>query len=299
MIENQSRAPLAEREAGHGSLGTVLAVAGVGIAAATLLSGRAEAQTAAPQHLTLYFTTSPGAGAIQVPDTAKNGTGANIKVLNYALALETLEAETYRQAYIRLTGQAPGTDPNSPNNTSTSDQFGNPIVGLGVSPNDPDALYLKTFGLIERQHRDFLTTALGNNWVLDAGAKIDVGINSLDRTGVDALIYTEELTGVSAYLGAIPSFGDYKYLAVAAAILGTEARHTAAVAIVVNSLAGHAVVETAPITRFKGEDENGGKDTPLTPDQILNQGGSVPAGITIGGTGRINPVSGPKGFIVK
>ncbi len=298
MTENQSRAPLAEREAGHGSLGTALAVAGVGIAAASLLTPAAAQSSTTHTPLTLYFTTSPGSGAIQVPSTAKNGTGANIKVLNFALTLETLEAELYRQAYIRLTGTSPRTDPNSPNNASTTDQFGNPITGLGVSPSDVDAQYLKTFGTIENQHRDFLTTALGNNWVTDAGAKFDFKINTLDRTGVNNLIYAAELTGVSAYLGAIPSFGDYTYLQIAAAILGTEARHTAAVAIVVNSLAGHAVVETAPITRYKGEDENGGKDTPLTPDQILNQGGSVPAGITVGGTGKINPVSGPSGFVV-
>lgn len=292
MTENHSNAALAEREAGQGGVGKALAVAGAGLAAAALLSSRAEAQAAAPQHLTLYFTTSPGTGAIQIPDTAKNGSGANIKVLNFGLALETLEAETYRQAYIRLTGKSFDGSP-------TQDQFGNTINGLGVSPNDPDAQYLATFGKVEREHRDFVTSVLGNNWVLDAGVKIDVGINSLDRTGVDELIYAEELTGVSAYLGAIPSFGDFKYLQLAAAILGTEARHTAAVAVVLNGMMGHQVVETAPITRYKGIDENGGKDTPLTPDQILNQGGTVPAGITVGGTGRINPVSGTKGFFVK
>lgn len=287
MTDNTPTAVL-EREAGQGSLGKVLAVAGAGVAAAALLAPRAaQAQTASgpPKHLTLYFDASPGAGAIQVP-----GAG-NIKVLNYALALETLEAETYRQAYIRLTGQ-------SFDGSATTDQFGNTITGLGVPTTDADAQYLKTFGIIEMQHRDFLTTALGGNWVTTAGAKIDVGINSLDRTGVDNLIYTEELTGVSAYLGAIPSFADKTYLSIAAAILGTEARHTAAVAIIVNTLAGHAVVETAPLTRYKGENENDGKDTPLTPDQILNTGGTVPGGITIGGTGKINPVSGPNGFIV-
>ncbi len=290
MTDHQSSAALVEREAGHGNIGKALAVAGVGLAAAAVLAPRAQA--AGPtQYLTLYFTTSPGTGAIQIPDTAKNGSGANIKVLNFGLSLETLEAETYRQAYIRLTGKSFDGSP-------TQDQFGNTINGLGVSPNDPDAQYLATFGKVEREHRDFLTSVLGNNWVLDAGVKIDVGINSLDRTGVDELIYAEELTGVSAYLGAIPSFGDKTYLSVAAAILGTEARHTAAVAVVLNGMMGHQVVETAPITRFKSIDENGGKDTPLTPDQILNQGGTVPAGITVGGTGRINPVSGPKGFIV-
>ncbi len=297
MTDHQSSAALVEREAGHGNIGKALAVAGVGLAAAAVLAPRAQA--AGPtQHLTLYFSTSPGAGAIQVPSTAKNGTGANIKVLNYALALETLEAELYRQAYIRLTGNSPMTDPNSPNNASTTDQFGNQITGLGVAESEVDAQYLKVFGTIENQHRDFITSALGNNWVVDAGAKFDFGINSLDRNGVNSLIYAAELTGVSAYLGAIPSFGDYTYLQLAAAILGTEARHTAAVAVVLNTLGGRQVVETAPITRYKGEDENGGKDTPLTPDQILNQGGSVPAGITVGGTGRINAVSGPNGFVV-
>jgi hypothetical protein len=227
-----------------------------------------------PTHLTLYFTSNPGNGAVLVP-----GAG-NIKVLNYALALETLEAELYRQALARLTGGG-------------TDDLGNAITGLGVASTEPDVLYLTEFGKVEMDHRDFLTTALGGNWVTTAGAKFDFGINSLDRKGVVSLVYNAELHGVSAYLGAIPSFADKTYLADAAAILGTEARHTAYVAVLLNGPIFNSTpkLETAPLAN-----ENQGKDTPLLPDQILYQGGTVPSGLIPGGT--LGPISGPNGFVV-
>jgi hypothetical protein len=230
--------------------------------------------------LTLYFTTAPSGvtGAVQIP-----GTG-DVKILNYALALETLEAELYRQALARLT-------------TGGTDALGNAITGLGVT--GPDVNYITEFGTVENSHRDFLTSALGGNWVTTAGATFDFGINSLDRVGVVKLVYAAELTGVSAYLGGVgtggltlPSAGG-KYLAIAASILGTEARHTAAVAILLNgpTFSVTPALESAPLAG-----ENSGKDTPLTPDQILNTGGTVGSGLTSGGT--INPISGPNGFVV-
>ena len=108
-------------------------------------------------------------------------------------------------------------------------------------------------------------------------------------------MYAAELTGVSAYLGAIPLFNPAKtYLSVAAAILGTEARHTAFLAATLNgppfNLAG--ALKTAPLAN-----ENSGRDTPLTPDQVLNQGGTILApDNTVAGDGAIGPISGPKGF---
>lgn len=231
--------------------------------------------------LTLYFATQPSGAAnpVQVP-----GTG-DIQILNYALALETLEAELYRQALARLT-------------SGGTDQLGNPITGLGVS--GPDVNYVQEFGQVENEHRDFLTSALGGNWVTSAGAAFDFGINGLDRLSVVKLVYTAELIGISAYLGGtgpggltLPVNGG-KYLGIAASILGTEARHTAAVAILLNGPTFNLTpkLETAPLAG-----ENSGRDTPLTPDQVLNQGGTVAAGLTPGGT--INPISGPNGFVVK
>lgn len=229
-------------------------------------------------HVTLYFSAPPPASdpnPVAVP-----GTG-DVKVLNFALALETLEAELYRQALARLT-------------SGGTDDLGNAITGLGVSGTDVD--YVQEFGKIENQHRDFLTGALGGNWVAKAGAKFDFGINSLSRKEVVELVYAAELTGISAYLGGTGPGGlqpGGKNLAYAAAILGTEARHTTAVAIVLNGPLFNETpkLETAPLVN-----ENSGKDYPLTPDQILYEGGTVGAGLTPGG--KINPVSGPNGFVV-
>ena len=285
MSETQT-APVAER----GDLLRGAALATAGLAAASLLASKsAQAAATTGTAITVYFTTSPGTGAVQVPSTSKNFTTANadVKVLNYALTAETLEAELYRQAVLRLT-------------TGGTDMFGQTITGLGLT--GPDVTYLTEFATVEAQHRDFLTTALGNNWVTDAGAKFDFGFADTNNFGIPALtrlqtvelVYAAELTGVSAYLGAIPSFADKTYLPVAAAILGTEARHTAYVAATLNgapfNLGGS--LKTAPLAN-----ENSGIDTPLLPDQILNQGGTIKApDVTVANDGKITAVSGPNGF---
>ena len=279
MSETQT-APVAER---NGLLrGAALTAAG--IAAASLLTGKSAQAATTGTAITLYFTTAPGTGAtfVQIP-----GTG-DVQVLNYALAAETLEAELYRQAVLRLT-------------TGGADMFGQTITGLGVT--GPDVTYLQEFAVIEAQHRDYLTAALKGNWVTTAGAKFDFGFADTNNFGAPALtrlqtvelVYAAELTGVSAYLGAIPLFNPAKtYLSVAAAILGTEARHTAFLAATLNgppfNLAG--ALKTAPLAN-----ENSGRDTPLTPDQVLNQGGTILApDNTVAGDGAIGPISGPKGF---
>jgi hypothetical protein len=272
MSETQT-APVAERS---GLLrGAVLTAAG--IAAASLLTGKSAQAATTGTAITLYFTTAPGTGAtfVQIP-----GTG-DIQVLNYALSAETLEAELYRQAVLRLT-------------TGGTDMFGQTITGLGV---------LQEFAVIEAQHRDYLTAALQGNWVTTANAKFDFGFANTNNFGIPALtrlqtvelVYAAELTGVSAYLGAIPLFNPAKtYLSVAAAILGTESRHTAYLAATLNgppfNLAG--ALKTAPLAT-----ENMGRDTPLTPDQVLNQGGIIGApDNTVANDGKIGPISGSKGF---
>lgn len=193
------------------------------------------------------------------------GTG-DIKVLNYALALEAAEADLYVQALARLTGGG----------TASS---GATFAGLGIAANQPDVQYLQQFGRIEREHRDFLTKALGAQAITAAGkplekATFDFGIGALDRRGVVNLIRTVEKTGTEAYLGAIPFFATKTYLAVAGGIQATEARHTTAITIVQNSLFN----ERLPTAPFKND--NSGIDRTLTPDQVLAQ------------------VSGPNGFIV-
>ncbi|MBC7808254.1 MAG: ferritin-like domain-containing protein [Akkermansiaceae bacterium] len=194
------------------------------------------------------------------------GTG-DVKVLNYALALEATEADLYRQALIRLTT---GGTINGVN-----------VAGLGLTASQPDVDYVSRFGRVEREHRDFLIagiTQAGATPITSgalSGATFDFGIGSLDRRGVVDLLRVVEATGTEAYLGAIPFFSTKTYLAVAGGIQATEARHTAVITAVQNSLFGSSFA-TAPLVN-----QNNGIDRiDQTPDIIL--------GI----------VSGPNGFIV-
>ena len=237
--------------------------------------------------LALYFSAPPptSAGtAVLVP-----GSG-DTKVLNYALALETLEAELYRQAYTRLTGTTP--DGSAPTYQSGSTGV-TTINGLGVSATDADAVYLKRFASIEADHRNFLTNALGGNWVTNAKAYFNFGINNLTRLQVVQLVYIAELTGVSAYLGAIPYFATKTYLATAAAILGTEARHTTTVSITLNGPLFNTSpkIATAPLSGDVAQtiaSNAFGIDTPLVPDSILYAGGAVPSDLLPGGVNPFN-----------
>lgn len=179
---------------------------------------------------------SPAITFSQIP-----GTG-DIKVLNYALALEALEANLYVQAQQKLTA-------------------------LGVSSSDPVAKYLAEFGKVEAQHRDYLIAKLGTNSILNStlkGATFNFGTNLDTAASILDFLITVEDTGVKAYLGAIPSFtAGSQYLPVAAAIQGTEARHTAALIVVKNRKYG-TTISPAPLYT-----ENNGIDTTLAPDTVL------------------------------
>ncbi|MBA3274065.1 MAG: ferritin-like domain-containing protein, partial [Chthoniobacterales bacterium] len=93
--------------------------------------------------------------------------------------------------------------------------------------------------------------------------RFDFKTNSLNRRQVLELVYTAERTGVGAYLGAIPFFETKTYLQTAGAIQGTEARHTAVIAAVLNKLYG-ANIAVAPPANV-----NNGIDSPLAPDDVL------------------------------
>ncbi|MEO6436634.1 MAG: ferritin-like domain-containing protein [Tepidisphaeraceae bacterium] len=181
------------------------------------------------------------------------GTG-DIKVLNYALALEALEADLYAQALMRLTNGG-------------TNALGRRINGLGLNPNAPDVFYLRQFGKVEREHRDFLIAALGNNSLLKKApfnrAKFNFNIERLNRKQVGDLVYLAEKTGVGAYLGAIPRFATRTFLQVAGAIQGTEARHTAIIADVLNDLFNEGL-NVAPLAS-----QNNGIDQPIQPDTVL------------------------------
>jgi len=188
----------------------------------------------------------------------------DIKVLNYALALEALEADLYVQALQRLT-------------TGGTNGLGQTITGLGLPSSNLVVKYTTEFGIVENDHFNFLRTALGDAAITNgslAGAQFDFGINSLTEQQILDLLITVEDTGVSAYLGAIPKFKTYKYLPVAAAIQGTEARHTAALIVIRNITYGATAVPNiyytpSPAPRYNEGLASKGIDVPKDPDTVL------------------------------
>jgi hypothetical protein len=273
--------------------------------------------TAAPTPLTLYFnaapaTTTNAGGAtytnVQIPLTGDK------QVLAYALAAEYLETVLYQQAYLFLTGQpltitVPGMQPKQVSTATDALGYtygggslnGVPNLNLGVATSDPIALYLAEFANVEAAHASFLQTALGGD-PYPAGVGFAFGFHTLTtKIQVAQAVYGAEEIGVSAYTGAILSFTPGSpYLQTAASILGTEARHTAALAAAINSASGNGDIETAPM--YNEGLHSSGIDVPLKPDQILNTGGGgVPGALTTSGSsaggsgGTLGPITGPNG----
>ena len=222
------------KDRGNLTAGGVMAAVGIAAAASVIAPQIARAVTPA-----LTFDDIPGTG--------------DVKVLNYALALEDLEADLYVQAFMRLTDGG-------------TNALGTKIKGLGLDTDQPDVAYVNEFTKVEEQHRDFLRASLGTAAI--SPFKYDFKMETLHREQVLNLVYTAEKTGVSAYLGAFPFFATRTYVKTASAIQGTEARHTAIIAAVINQLYNEGL-PTAPLASPLTPDSNGGKDSPLTPDQVL------------------------------
>ena len=216
-----------------------LALAGVGaLALGALAASPARAITPALK----FATDIPGTG--------------DVKVLNYALSLEDLETELYVQALQRMTGGGSG---------GRDAPIGLSIPGLGLSTTRRDVSITALFGRVERQHRDFL-----RNTITSAGAtaiqpfNYSFGIERMSLAQVLNLLYTIEQGGTSAYLGATPFFATKTYTQVAAAIQGTEARHTAIFADILNDELGANILPSPPPNILSG-----GRERPETPDNIL------------------------------
>jgi hypothetical protein len=169
-------------------------------------------------------------------------------VLNYALALEQLEANFYNQLRKRLT-------------TGGYNENGTMLPGLGLTTGEEDVQYVLEFAQVELEHRNFLEAALGSSAIKPF--IYEFGLATMTRQQAIDTLHHIERTGVSAYIGAINYFSDTTYLQIAAAIQGTEARHTAVIARICNNLFGETR-STAP--RF---DADNGIDQPFAPDTVL------------------------------
>ncbi|GAB4047447.1 ferritin-like domain-containing protein [Spirosoma litoris] len=147
------------------------------------------------------------------------GTG-DIGILNYAYALEQLEAAFYTQV------------------------IATPYSGM----TDAEKTLLSDIRDHEIVHREFLKAALGTNAIAGLTPNF-ASINFTDRASVLGTAKAFEDLGVSAYNGAGPLITNSDYLAVAGKIVSVEARHAAAIRDLLNpksaDFAGDDVVAPA------------------------------------------------------
>jgi hypothetical protein len=208
-MQNRQNA-LIETEAPQGGFGRrdFLKYGGMGIAAAILVG--------------------TSSGCKKDNNTANNPhNGGNIVfpagdagILNYAYALEQLEAAFYTQV---LAGS----------------------YYTGLSSSSAEKAILSDIHLHEVCHRDFFKAALGSS-AIGALTPFFNNINFNDRTSVLTQAKIFEDLGVSAYNGAASFISDTGYLLVAGKIVSVEARHASAIRDLLNpnttSFAGDDVI---------------------------------------------------------
>lgn len=180
-------------------------------------------------------TGTPGSGTSFDPQNFPGIVGNDINevVLNFALALEILEADLYRQALNVASGKAISAPLNSNQNS-----YQLAISPGSLSPSSGQAtadafMFLKQFTFVEAAHRDFLRTAIRSLGGTPqppnpGGYKFPNGPGNDLKTILSNLIPLEE-TGVRAYLGAAPFLTDLGLIQTAATIFSTEARHSAVI----------------------------------------------------------------------
>ena len=155
------------------------------------------------------------------------GTG-DVGILNYAYALEQLEAAFYTQV------------------------IATPYSGI----TDAEKALLTDIRDHEIIHREFFKAALGANAIAGLTPNFKT-INFADRASVLGTAKAFEDLGVSAYNGAGPLIKDAGYLALAGKIVSVEARHAAAIRDLLNpksaDFAGDDVV--APATGLDKADK--------------------------------------------
>ena len=142
----------------------------------------------------------------------------DIGVLNYAYALEQLEAAFYSKV------------------------VESPYSGI----TDDETSWLTDIRDHEVEHRDFLKKALGDDAIPD----LEVDFSAVDFTNREAVLTTAQTfedLGVGAYNGAGKLIENVDYLAAAGTIVSVEARHAAAIRDLLNpnsvSFAGDDVVD--------------------------------------------------------
>ena len=258
-----------------------MGAAGLGLAAISLLEGCGGGSNGGANN------GGGGGGTSNLPAALRNlpGRNANEKVLNFALTLELLEADLYRQALNIATGKSP-----SAALLASPSAYGNspriPTGGLDSFNTAAGFAYLRDFAFVEQAHAEFLQSVLNSRGATVAnglqvrrnqgGYRFPPGTDASNLRGILTAILPLEETGVRAYLGAAPFLTDYKtpggLTQAAVGIYSTEARHSAAIQYVLGNDPG-----PAPMSGDQRVNPPGTYPSPntfeyfLTPDQVLTR----------------------------
>jgi len=157
-------------------------------------------------------------------------------VLNYAYALEQLEAAFYTQV------------------------MATPFSGMTTLESE----YLKDIRDHEIAHREFFKAALGSNAIQG----LEVNFSSINFTSRDSVLATAkafEDLGVAAYNGAGKLLTSTDYLTLAGKIVSVEARHAALIRDLISNGSFSDLASLAPL----GANNTNGLDGALNPPDVL------------------------------
>ncbi|HVG40270.1 MAG TPA: ferritin-like domain-containing protein [Chitinophagaceae bacterium] len=157
-------------------------------------------------------------------------------ILNYAFALEQLEAAFYTQV------------------------VATPYSGITAM----ETAYMADIRDHEIAHREFFRNALGSNKIQD----LEVNFTSIDFTKRDSVLATAkafEDLGVAAYNGAGKLFESATYLLLAGKIVSVEARHAALIRDLISNGSFADLTSLAPL----GANNTNGLDAALMPKDVL------------------------------
>lgn len=232
-----------------------MTAAGLGTAAAALLAGCGGGGSSSSGS-TLTTTTGGTTFADSANFPGVPGQTEDLVVLNFALTLETLEADLYRQALNVAAGQP--IDAPLPASASAYTLVA-PTGALTAQQAAAGFAYLQQYAYVEAAHRDFLRgfiPTLGGTPVpanpkgysaasagLAAGATLQQLLN---------VILTAEETGVSAYLGAAGFLTVPLLVEAASTIYSTESRHSATINLALGNITAGATAAPGPSGSFGG-----------------------------------------------
>ena len=208
-----------------------MTAAGLGTAAAALLAGCGGGGNGGGGSTTPSVPSGLNTFADQANFPNIPGASEDVVVLNYALTLETLEADLYRQA-LNIAAGKPVSAPLPADGGATYTQA---VSNGGLSAENAAVgfLYLQQYASVEAAHRDFLRAAIAGTGATPVPANPKGYASGLtpgtDLQTIMQLIRTVEETGVTAYLGAAGFLKNTAYVQIASSIYSTEARHSAGV----------------------------------------------------------------------